>query len=170
MKKRFFITIMITGVFVSFLNAQIGIDKSSNLGSSAVLEFGSQARGIRLNPIENVSNMVNPSEGTIVFDGNSGSLLFRDSRGWSSPKSGGTTGGNITGTDQNTQGVIMGSTTSSAPGVLILGRDAGEARALVLPNVGTPETKMLNPPVGLLLYDSDAHVVKVWNGTTWTVF
>ncbi|ASW76226.1 hypothetical protein IQ37_13035 [Chryseobacterium piperi] len=152
------------------IQAQVGIDKNNNLGKSALLEFGPQARGIRLSPIENVGNMSNAIAGTIIFDGKSGSFLYKDSTGWSTPKSGGATGGHITTSDNNSKGVIIGDVKSSAPGILILGKDSGETKALVLPNVGSPEFKMLNPPAGLIVYDSDANLVKVWNGNTWTNF
>lgn len=169
MKQAVIIIVFFMSNFL--LKGQIGIDKSNNLGASSILEFGTQARGIRLQPVENVNSMSNAVAGTIVFDRSSGSLLYKDSTGWSSPKSGGITGGNSAAfNDNTTQGVIMGATSSSTSGVLILGKDSGETKALVLPNVGSPEFKMLNPPLGLILYDSDANVIKVWNGNVWTVF
>lgn len=158
------------GLGMGIFSSQVGIDKTTGLGANSILEFGSQARGIRLSPIENVNNMIAPVPGTIVFDGATGSLRFLSQLGWSAPRSGGIIGGGIVLPDVNKQGVIINATSSSVPGALILGKDTGEARILVLPNVGTPESKMLNPPTGLIVYDMDTDIIKVWNGNSWKFY
>lgn len=151
------------------ITAQVGIDKDSGFGANAILEFGSEARGIRLTPVADATTLT-ATGGTIVFDGATGSFRYYDGTSWSTAIAGGTTGGAPAAADSTTQGVLIGTNSSSAQGVLILGADTGETKALVLPNINLTEARIPNPAVGLMVYDTASGTVRVFNGNSWTNF
>ena len=165
-------TIIIIGILFASLtmSAQIGVDKATGFGASALLEFGNEARGIRLMPVTDATTLT-ASAGTIVFDGTTGSFRYYNGTVWSSVVTGGCAPcGAPTVADDSNQGVILGENTSVAQGVLILGKDTGETKGLVLPNVNLAEAKIPSPPIGLMVYDTSSETVKVYNGVVWTHF
>ncbi|AZA78101.1 hypothetical protein EG347_11545 [Chryseobacterium sp. G0186] len=168
MKKSIFILSLLSSIFTI---AQTGIDKTSGFGASSLLEFGSaNNRGILIEPVTDVT-VLNATPGTIAFDGATGSFRYYTGS-WSTTVSGGITGGVSTNADRTTQGAIINAnpSTSTAEGVLILGKDTGETKALVLPLVSVPEFNVGSPPRGLMVYDTSNGAIKVYNGNTWTSF
>lgn len=166
MKKSIYILSFFAGFWAT---AQTGIDKTSGFGASSLLEFGSaNNRGILLTPVTDVT-AINATPGTIAFDGATGSFRYYNGS-WSTVVPGGTTSGSPANTDKTTRGAIINADTSTAEGVLILGKDSGETKGLVLPLVSAPELNIGNPPKGLMVYDTTNGYIKVYNGTSWTNF
>ena len=163
MKKS--IIILATVLLPALAVAQVGIGKSTVTNGSVLLEFGTDARGIRLTPVQNATSLPTPVGGTITFDGATGSFRYYEA-GWSVADGGGVTGGHPTGTDTNTQGTIIGANSSSAKGALIL---ESSDKALVLPKVGDVK-RIASPPTGLLVYDTFDKSVKVYNGNGWVKY
>ena len=163
MKK--IIIILATVLLPVLAVAQVGIGKSTVTNGSVILEFGTDARGIRLTPVQNVTSLPSPVGGTIAFDGNTGSFRYYETA-WSVADGGGVTNGHPTGTDGNTTGVIIGAKTSLATGALIL---ESSNKALVLPKVSDVR-RIATPPTGLLLYDTFDKSVKVFNGNVWVKY
>jgi len=165
MKK--IIIILATVLLPVLAVAQVAIGKSTVTNGSVILEFGTDARGIRLTPVQNVTSLPSPVGGTIAFDGNTGSFRYYETA-WSVADGGGAAGGNPTGTDGNTIGVIIGakSPTGGATGALIL---ESSNKALVLPKVSDVR-RIATPPKGLLLYDTFDKTVKVFNGNVWVKY
>jgi hypothetical protein len=71
----------------------------------------------------------------------------------------------ITGESVNKQGIIIGAETSSKPGVLIL---ESETRTLVLPKVADPNTAVIGPVAGNIVYDTTSDTLAVYDGTNWS--
>lgn len=80
-----------------------------------------------------------------------------------------TSPGDLSKITQNTStevgnGVIIGSNTSSANGVLIL---EATDKALVLPKIASPQTNVRSPYPGMICYDTTSKSVAVFDGKVW---
>lgn len=62
-------------------------------------------------------------------------------------------------------GVIMGSSTSTARGVLVL---ESATKALVLPKVANPHLNIINPAAGMIVFDTVKELLCIYNGTQWS--
>ncbi|RTZ49975.1 hypothetical protein EJ377_07625 [Chryseobacterium arthrosphaerae] len=162
-------SICILSLFAGFwATAQTGIDKTSGFGASSLLEFGSaNNRGILLTPVTDVT-AINATPGTIAFDGATGSFRYYNGS-WSTVVPGGTTSGPLL-TLIKQPGSHYQCRYINCRRVLILGKDSGETKGLVLPLVSAPELNIGNPPKGLMVYDTTNGYIKVYNGTSWTNF
>ena len=165
MKKS--IIILATVLLPVLAVAQVAIGKTTVSNGSVLLEFGDDARGIRLTPVQDVTSgsFATPEGGTIAFDGATGSFKYFDgvAPAWSATDAGGTTGGSPAGPDATNLGAIIGSPTTTSKGVLVL---ESTNKALVLPKVSDVR-RILTPPTGLLVYDTFDKSVKVYNGVGW---
>jgi hypothetical protein len=162
--RQLFSMIAILSTTTAF--SQVGIGTVAP-NEEALLDFGVARRGMVLSPVSNVAAMT-ATPGTIAFDGATGS--FRTYNGaWSTVIAGGVTGTGNTVTDANTQGVIIGASTSTAQGALILEED-GNKKTLILPKVAQVEFNIKTPTAGMIVYDTVSDLVKVYNGTRWTNF
>lgn len=150
-----------------FAQVKVAIGKTT-VDGDAMLDFGSEVRGLVLAPVANVTTMT-ASPGTIAFDGNTGSFRYLDNTGvWSPVIAGGVTGGVQSGTDGAQ--FLIGTTTASSSAVLHLGANSGESRALVLPKLANGNLRFNNPVAGLMYYDTVLKAVMVYNGAVWTAF
>jgi len=155
------------GITLAVIEQKIAIGKTT-VGGDALVDFGEELRGLVIAPVSDVTTM-NASPGTIAFDGATGSFRYLDDSGnWSTVVIGGENGGAYEGVDifQN----LIGANTSSTEGVLILGEDDGETKALVLPKLANGNLKFNNPVPGLIYYDTVLKAVMVYNGNGWTRF
>ena len=162
MKK---IIIILALACTGMISAQVAIGKQS-VTDSAILEFGTDAKGILLNIASDVSTMT-ATAGTIAFDGATGSFRYYDGSTWSAVQTGGIIGGASATADTKTQGAIIGATSSAAQGTLILEHPN---RALILPKMASGTHKILTPVKGLMYYDTTSKTVNVYNGNAWTSF
>ena len=149
------------GVF----KGQVAIGKTSVTNSSVALEFGTDVRGIRLPVVTNAATMT-AANGSLVFDGTSGSFRWYANNTWSTATAGGQTGGAPTGADTGT-GVIIGANSSSAAGALII---ESSSRALVLPQAPLVDQRTITGVKGLALWDSALKAVVVYDGTKWNFY
>ncbi len=168
MKTLFILIVLLLGLTIE---AQVGINKS-NLTASSILDFGSEtgttvdgsdAKGILLSPTDGLP--AGPTAGTIAFVVEAGGASFRYFNGtaWSTATPGGF-GTPMSGTDGN--GVIIGDSSSSADGVLIL---ESPTHALVLPQISGGRFT-LSPTPGLMYYDTSDDSVYVYNGSAWIAY
>ena len=153
--------------------AQLGIGTTTP-SSSALLEFGTELRGIVIGPSDAVTQTnANTAPGSICFDQATGSFRMYNGTTWSDVVSGGATGGNESGPDLLKQ--YMGASSSTTGGgvtngVLILGKDVGETKALVLPKSCGGSLTIASPVAGQMYYDQSSKMVMVYNGNAWTAF
>lgn len=66
---------------------------------------------------------------------------------------------------QSTNGVQLGSNTSTTKGVLVL---ESQSKALVLPKMADPPANIKNPEPGTMAYDTESQSLCVFNGLEWT--
>ena len=55
--------------------------------------------------------------------------------------------------------------TDTTPGILVL---ADTNKAMILPKVASPHLNIKNPAPGMIVYDTDARQLAVFNGTVWS--
>jgi len=142
--------------------AQVLIDRHLATSASVTLEFGTQTRGILLEP---ATLPASPSAGTIIFDDSTASLRYYNGSSWSTAATGGTINTVVDYT--TTSQVIINSTFSSATGLFII---EATNRALVLPKLSNGLLAIKSPTPGLLYYDTLLKAMMVYNGNLWVAY
>lgn len=161
--------ILFSITFLLFTTAQaqvaIGRDKATNEHVS--LEFSTaQNRGLILPYNQNLSNIT--VDGSFVFDTSDKKVKYLKGGNWFDLSVDDT--GKVDLTDQNakienpTAKVGIGEPTA-VEGILVL-EDAD--KAMILPRVASPHMNIINPSPGMLVYDTDTHLLAVYNGTVWS--
>jgi len=114
-----------------------------------------------VNPLTN-----NPNNGTFLFDKTTKMIRMFENGAWKNFSS--ATGddsrvlpntSNETGT-----GVIIGSNTSAAKGVLVL---ESPSKALVLPHIQNPHLNVKSPYTGMMCYDTASNTIAIFDGVSW---
>ena len=149
-------------LFSTTAKAQIGIETTS-VKSSALLQFpDGSSRGITLPQVQQAVG----SSGTLVFDIDEKKVRLKKDEGWTdfSPVGAALTI-NFSGRAESSAPTIMGATSSSAQGALIL---ESSTKALVLPRVANPEQTMINPPAGTICFDTVCKMIAVYDGVQWS--
>ncbi len=171
MKKT--LTIIIV-TFFSFGYAQVAIGKTDLSGIGSLLEFAgnttttetSNTKGIILPAVTSVPLPANSYNGTFIFDRQSNKTKFYENGVWKDMSDEGSgdilipLSGNEVG-----NGVIIGSDSSVAKGVLIL---ESSDKALVLPHIKNPHISVLSPYPGMMCYDTISNSIAIFDGTNWS--
>ena len=160
--KNLFFTLSIVG---SFSYGQIAIGKAS-VDGSGLLDFSTgTSKGIILPQIEDASTMTAVTPGTLVFDETTSKIMFYNGSWKDLSINSGVSPTLDTGSEfSSNQGVIIGSNTSTANGVLIL---ESSDKALILPKVTDPVANVKSPYAGMMCYDPVKKVIAIFNGSEW---
>ncbi|MCW1148817.1 hypothetical protein [Flavobacterium lacisediminis] len=163
MNRTIFTVLMLITNLVIY--SQVGIETTS-IHTDAILDFPTgQNKGIVLPMVEVLPTGVAASNGTFLIDKTDGRVKVRQNGIWL----------NLTGTSSLSSysvnpsadtfdGVIIGATSSSASGVLVL---ESTNKALMLPKVVSPHINIKSPYPGLMCYDTTKNAIAVFNGTAW---
>lgn len=159
MKKIFilFVAIMAINQFA----AQVAIGKT-NIDGAGILDFAlNDTKGIVLPYTTAVTSPIN---GTLTYDATTKKVKHFINNNWVDM-----TGAALVSPTVNTDpeignGVIIGSNTSLATGVLVL---ESNAKALILPKVNDPSTDIFNPAPGTICYDLTNKALAIFNGDVW---
>ena len=167
--KNIFFTITI---FIStYASAQVAIGKSSVSNNSVSLEFGNENRGLLLPWVTSTAAVTGAVNGTLVYNTSDKKIYVKYNSGWKDLSI------DITGavdtslqnalSDKPTAKVMIGGdpTTDTTPGILVL---ADTNKAMVLPKVASPHLNIVNPSAGMMVYDTTAKQLAVFNGTVWS--
>lgn len=145
--------------------SQVGIETTS-IHTDAILDFPTgQNKGIVLPMVEALPTGAAASNGTFLIDKTDGRVKVRQNGIWL----------NLTGTSSLSSysvnpsadtfdGVIIGVTSSSASGVLVL---ESTNKALMLPKVVSPHINIKSPYPGLICYDTVKNAIAIFNGEAW---
>lgn len=150
----------------NFLQAQIGIGIQDVRGAS-ILDFGkNQINGIVLPYNETTNNAVN---GTIRVDKTTNKVQYYNGFNWIDLTDSGQIPANmyINNNDEaaDTQGVVISDTgDAQAPGVLVL---ESTNKALTLPHIDNPHLTIVDPPIGMMCYDTVSKTIAIFNGLEW---
>lgn len=171
--KYGFTIVILTSIAV---RAQVAIGKTSVVNSSIILDFDnsdSNKKGLILSAVENVNNALSTvstahNNGTFLFDKSDNKLKMYENNSWISLSD---MTGNSSSIMANTSaeissnsGVIIGSDTSAAKGVLVL---ESADKAMVLPWIQNPHINVKNPYPGMMCYDTSSRSLAVYDGSVW---
>ena len=157
------------------IKAQVIIDKdlNQNISSpSVLLEFGTSNKGLLLPWVTTTGGVTAAVPGTMVYniaEKNVKYLKGGSGGGWIDLSI--ETNGEVNTalqnplTDAANATTIIGSNSTSAPGILVL---ESATKALVLPKVADPHLNILYPEAGMMVYDTNKKIFAVYNGTVWT--
>ena len=180
--KRYILLLFLGG---NFINAQVAIGKSSLISISSIVEFGGETatdssgdtetanfRGITLPGVTSspafavTPSGTNPQNGTFLFDRQLMKVRMFENGNWIDMTDTGTVSGMIPSSGTETgKGVIIGSSTSNAEGTLIL---ESPNKALVLPHIKDPATKVKSPYQGMMCYDTVSNSIAIFDGVNWS--
>ena len=151
-------------------DAQLAIGKTSVEGA-AIIDFAS-GYGIILPWIGTPG--ASDENGTLIFDTTDNKVKGRINGAWVDlSENAGTLDAartnavtnHLAKTEKIGEKVIIGATTSTANGALIL---ESTDKALILPKMASPHLNMIDPEPGTIVYDTDADLICVFNGSEWT--
>lgn len=138
--------------------------KTQATNNSVLIEFDTGNRGIILPMVDETPNLTG---GTFAVNKISKSVQYSNGESWIDL----TTQGELIEHnfanvgDENANGVIIGSETTSKSGVLVL---ESTTAALVLPKVANPHLSILSPIAGTICYDTISDSLAVFDGNTWS--
>jgi hypothetical protein len=167
MKSIKIIMLFVALCFVqSKIHAQVAIGKTS-IDGDAVLDFGPSALGIILPWITSAAAVISPVGGTFIFDSADAKVKYFDGTNWidMSKNSGFIDSSKISLLPDTNNGVVIGSTTITATGVLVL---ETQDKGLLLPRIANPVTSILSPEPGTMVFDTVSKKIAVYNGLKWS--
>lgn len=169
--------IILTGMLVTSVQAQIAIGKASVSNVSVSLEFGNlEKRGLILPYVENKSGIT--AEGTLIYDVTDHKVKYlKDNGVWQNLSGDDGTASTIGVANLSIQGMdktensnartVIGANggASSTNGLLVL---SDTNRAMVLPKVASPHLNIISPAPGMMVYDTTARQLAIYNGKSWS--
>jgi len=183
MMKKFILSFLLAGNLVM---AQVSIGKQSLSGSSSILEFAGMTQTLAPNDVE-TSNMKgiilpavaispvftsvtpatnHPQNGTFLFDKLTSTVRMFENGNWTDMTDPGTTSATIPVVGIETgNGVIIGASSSSAKGALVL---ESADKAMVLPHIKNPHSTVKSPYPGMMCFDTVSKSVAVFDGNKWS--
>lgn len=165
MNKLFYIIIFLGGI----LNAQVTIGKEVVTNESTLLEFDDNVLntlGIILPSVLNANN-ITTENGTFLYDIATKKVKMFENNVWKDLSSVGDDSGVIidpSNENTNSLGVVIGSETTSAQGVLVL---EATNKAMVLPKITNPHLTVKSPYPGMMCYDTTSKSLAVYDGSNW---
>lgn len=160
--------IIIIGLILIFgnLQAQVAIGKTTT-SASGLLEFNDAATNVKGIILPRTTNAIATESGTLTFDATSKKIQYfdKDTTTWKELTDEGSYTEQIsTSASEVSDGVIIGTETSTAKGVLVL---ESSNKALILPKIANPHLNVLNPEPGMICYDTTSKTFALFNGTKW---
>ncbi|MFP3835615.1 hypothetical protein [Chryseobacterium sp. SIMBA_028] len=147
--------------------AQVAIGKSNVTNTSVSLEFETtENRGLILPYVEDKSGI--SQDGSIIYDTTDKKVKYLKSGSWFDLSVDNTGNVNLsiqTSKTEKTGAKVSIGTQTSTNGILVL-EDSN--KAMILPKVASPHLNIINPSAGMLVYDTTARQLAVYNGTVWS--
>mgnify|MGYP003601007806 CR=1 FL=1 len=168
MKKSF---IIIFSILATCLFSQVAIGKPSVTNTSVSLEFGAENRGLLLPWVTSATSVTGAVDGTIIYDITVKKAKYLKAGSWFDLTI--DTTGTVDTTLQdslvekpNAKAAIgKDAATDTTSGILVL---TDKDKAMILPKVASPHLNIINPSAGMMVYDTLAHQLVVFNGTVWS--
>ena len=144
--------------------AQMSINKNT-IDGSGILDFTAGTnKGIILPIVETLPSTA--VDGTILMDKNDKKVKMKQNGAWIDMSN----AGSITGVSFNPSAevpngkIIIGSTSSSATGVMVL---ESTTKALILPKINAPHLNVKSPKPGMICYDTASNTMAIFDGLNW---
>ncbi|WP_347219776.1 hypothetical protein [Chryseobacterium sp.] len=159
--------ILLTGFLViNFTSAQVGIGKET-IDGDGILDFAlNTTNGIMLPIVETLPG--DAVAGTILMDKNDQTVKMKDHSAWVALSDTGSINNVTFNVNTEVSGpnrVIIGSSATSVPGVLVL---ESADKALILPKVADPHINVKSPYPGMICYDTVSKTMAVFDGLKWS--
>lgn len=173
MKKIIFATILLVTITIK---SQVAVGKQSVTNTSVSLEFSNtENRGIILPYVTDKSSI--SENGTLIYDTTDHKVKYLKNGAWSNLSEDDGTAATIGTANLSIQGVdktesttaktVIGSdgATNTTSGILVL---SDTDKAMILPKVASPHLNIINPASGMIVYDTTARQLAVYNGKAWS--
>lgn len=169
------IAIIVLPFLSMLISAQVAIGKSS-ASPSVSLEFGTANKGMVLPWVTSEASVTGAVNGTMIYDLSDHKVKVKYNSSWKdlSVDATGTTIDPLTSVD----GVLLQDSATEDPsakvGIGVLSSTTGILvledidKAMVLPKVASPHLNIINPAPGMMVYDTTAKQLAVFNGTVWS--
>lgn len=166
--KKYILTSLVLFAAIA-ANGQVAIGKENINGSSTILDFYDGAdnfRGIILPAVESApTDLTAANNGTFLFDTSDNKVKMFENEIWVElSDEGDSTAIPVNTSDETGDGVIIGSETTDADGVLVL---ESADKAMILPKIANPHTTVKSPYPGMMCYDTVSKTLAVFNGEVW---
>lgn len=168
--KKYIITSLVLFAAIA-ANGQVAIGKEDINGSSTILDFYDGAnnfRGIILPAVQATPTSLSAANnGTFLFDVSEKKIKMYENGTWIDlSEEGDITNLEVNTSDENNQeqGVIIGSETSEAKGVLVL---ESTDKAMILPKISNPHETVKSPYPGMMCYDTVSKSLAIFDGKVW---
>lgn len=165
-------TFIILSTFIAICTySQVAIGKDSVTNTSVSLEFGNENKGLLLPWVTSENSVAGAVDGTIIYDISDKKVKYRRAGNWFdlSLDTTGTVDTSLQNSkvENNTAKAVIGKNglNDTTPGILVL---SDTDKAMILPKVASPHLNISNPASGMLVYDTDARQLAVFNGTVWS--
>lgn len=166
MKKTF---IILFSILATCAFSQVAIGKPTVTNTSVSLEFGSESRGLLLPWVTSAASVTGAVDGTIIYDITDKKVKYLKAGSWFDLSDRGAVDTTLQDslTEKSTAKAAIGKdgATDTTPGILVL---TDSDKAMILPKVASPHLNIINPSAGMLVYDTLAHQLAVFNGTVWS--
>ncbi|NIF05423.1 hypothetical protein F3J23_08200 [Chryseobacterium sp. Tr-659] len=163
--KKYFICPIFALIFCNSNYAQVVIGNSAQfLTAGGVLDLSNEAAPLVVPNIG--SQPADAVEGTVIFDSSVNKVIYKKDTGWEelTKNTGIRNVPTVSFTGIESRGVIIGNTSTQAPGVLVL---ESSNMGLVLPRANTPQN-IVEPTSGSVIYDESKKMLAVYNGVEWS--
>ncbi|WP_394660239.1 hypothetical protein [uncultured Chryseobacterium sp.] len=181
--RKYILSLVLVG---NLVNAQVSIGKQVLSGSSSILEFSGMTQTGAVNDAETanikglilpavasspVFTAVNPStnhpqNGTFVFDNQVSKVRMFENGTWLDMTDPGNSSATVPVAGIETgNGVIIGASSSSAKGALVL---ESSNKAMILPQIKNPHLTVKSPYPGMMCFDTVSNSVAVFDGNKWS--
>lgn len=152
-------------------HSQVAIGKAAVTNTSVSLEFGNANKGLLLPWVTSAASVSGAVDGTIIYDTSDKKVKYRRAGSWFDLSVDAT--GIVDTAIQNpltenpTAKMVIGTNGASdtTPGILVL---SDSDKAMILPKVASPHLNIINPSSGMMVYDTTAKQLAVFNGTVWS--
>ena len=152
-------------------HSQVAIGKAAVTNTSVSLEFGNANKGLLLPWVSSAASVSGAVDGTIIYDTSDKKVKYRKAGSWFDLSVDATgivdTAIQDPLTENPTAKMVIGTNGASdtTPGILVL---SDSDKAMILPKVASPHLNIINPSSGMMVYDTTAKQLAVFNGTVWS--
>lgn len=172
--KKIFLGIIFCFAITPIVNGQVAIGKQTVDGSSTILDFNSTSsntQGIILPSVNNTALALSSSptynNGTFVFDKSDSTIKMYENNSWKNlSDTGNAVAIAVNSSEESSalQGVVIGSDTSNAKGILVL---EYQDKSMILPKIANPHTAVKSPYPGMMCYDTVGKAIALFDGNAW---
>ena len=151
--------------------SQVAIGKETVSNSTVSLEFGDANKGLLLPWVKSAPDVAGAVDGTIIYDTSDKKVKYRRNNSWFdlsidiTGKVDTSLQDNLTENPNAKVAIGANGATDTTPGILVL---TDINKAMILPKVPLPHENIINPPAGMMVYDTTSRMLAVYNGNVWT--